>query len=137
MANISIILGSAIITFLLAYIYFNLSKQNKEDGQPNHVFLQILLFGFLVFMFVIIGKATIDEKDYCSWNIANSTVSGSTTTYGYSYDCEENTNTTALSLFRIVNWIVYLISGYLLIYFIWQLYVYAKEFINKGGKFGD
>ena len=61
MSNYILLASIGVFSFLLLFMFFKLGE-NKEK---NHYILQLIILGFLMGLFVIIGKNAIDEKDYC------------------------------------------------------------------------
>lgn len=115
----TLIIGAGIL--LMAVTFLMLKLGEKEENE--HFFLQLLLFGVIFGLVLVIGKASFDEKDYCSWNIANSTIiDASTTSYGWMYQCETNTTNTASVFYGIITWFVRIVAGYLVFYTLWKMF---------------
>jgi hypothetical protein len=118
MGNVTLLLALGIFGFMLLFMFFKL----RSDGQEKeHFFLQLLVLGFLLGVFLLIGKVGLDDKDFCSWNVANSTASGDVTSYVYHYDCEVNTNTTSDTFFVSITWLVRCVVIYVFIFFFLDL----------------
>lgn len=125
----SVMIGIGIGVFLLLYMTFKL--QTSEDGN-NHFLLQLLLMFFIIAGLVMLGKATMDSKDHCSWNVVNSTVSGDTTAYGYDYQCNENTHTTSTTFYKGMLWFARIFALYILVYLIYKSLVFIGWVVPKG-----
>lgn len=122
----SILLGAiALVAFLLVYLMVKLD----EGLYPVKILLLFFFFGSLLLM----GKVTLDNNDYCSWNVANSTVSGSTTTYEYERECATNEHTTAFTFYNGLTWFVRIISILLFVFFIYKVLEYFGFIVPKGG----
>lgn len=114
-----IVTSLAVVAAILCFFFW---KLGSEEGQ-NYA-LQIIIFGFILWTIVLLGKVAVDNEDYCSWLVNNSTVSGSTTSYEYDYTCEENPNSTASSFFVACLWIARLTTIYLVLSFGFELISY-------------
>ena len=120
MGNPTLLIGIGIVTFCLIYMFFKLGEQATHEN--NHFPLQLLMLFLILSSFTLIGKVTLDDKDFCSWNVVNATTSGATTTYDYDYQCSTNPNTTAETFYRVSIWIFRLVGLYVFIYmFKWAL----------------
>jgi hypothetical protein len=124
MGNPTILIGIGLVMFGLIYMFFRLGDK-AEDGN-NHFPLQLLMLFLILSCFTLIGKVTLDDQDFCSWNVINSTTNGATTTYGYDYQCETNPNSTADIFYKTSLWIFRLVSAYVIIY----LMYYVLRWIN-------
>lgn len=136
MGNITILIAAGIMAVALIIL---IMKQNEIEEQTiMQSLLKVLFIGLLVGVFLVIGKVAIDDANFCAWNPTNSTVSDTTTTYEYSYMCEENPNDTSNTFYKIVSWFSYIISIYLFFYLLKILYEAVKQIlktrINGGGK---
>ena len=119
MGNPTILIGIGIVTFALIYMFFRLGDKATEKN--NHFPLQLLMLFLILSCFTLIGKVVIDDKDYCSWNVVNSTTTGATTIYGYDYQCESNTSNTPDTFYKLVLWVFRLVGLYVLIYIIYYI----------------
>lgn len=128
MSSAVLIGGLGVVALILMLLFFKLS----DDPDKKHFFLQVLFLGFIVMVIVLIGKASYDEKDHCSWLVANSTTSGSTTSYSYDYTCETNTQTTASLFYRLTTWIMYITIVYIGLYYAYETFMFVA-FRKKGG----
>lgn len=131
MGNPTILIGIGLVTFALIYMFFRLGDKAEEGN--NHFPLQLLMLFLILSCFVLIGKVTLDDQNFCSWNVVNSTTNGATTTYGYDYQCESNPNTTALTFYKTSLWIYRLVMLYVVGYIIY--YILRWLGIIAGGKF--
>lgn len=123
MNNFALLVGLGIFAFLLVYMFFKLG----ERGDGKHYVLQVLMLGFILLVFVLIAKATMDEKDYCSWNVVNSTTVGTYNVYNYDYLCKTNTHNTTDSFYETVMWVVRVVGFYMFFYFIYEVIKYFYE----------
>ena len=124
MGNVTVLFGIAFVTIILVYMFFQLSKNGKDDPSRGHFALQMILLFLILSSVALIGKVTLDDKDYCSWNVINSTTTGATTTYGYEYQCETNTNSTPDIFYKTTAWFFYIVSSYVFFYFIYEVLKY-------------
>lgn len=125
----SILIGSlAVIAAVLCFLFWKLSEENGNSRFP----LQVIIFGFLLGVIVLLGKAAVDYEDNCAWLVSNSTSTGATTSYNYTYQCSENTNATAPILYRITTWIVTVTTLYLFFAFAFELFQWFA-WRKKGG----
>jgi len=102
-------------------MFFKLSDNASKDATRGHFLLQLLLLFLILSSVNLIGKVSLDDKDYCSWNVVNSTTTGSSTSYDYEYQCETNTNTTPDIFYKITTWFFRLVSSYVFFYFIYEV----------------
>jgi len=124
MIELSLIAGIGIVCFLLLYFAFNL----KEE----HFLMQLLTLFFFVFLMFLIPKAALDYNDNCGMVINQTTRSfidanNFTDINSYTYYCEPNTKTTAVTFYKIITWFVRMFALYVLIYLIW----YSFRWINR------
>jgi hypothetical protein len=94
--------------------------------------LQLICLGFLLGTFILVGKVTLDDKDFCSWNVANATVSGDLTVYDYEYECSTNTKTTNTSFYTMITWLIRCVVIYIVFFFFYD--VVKRTFGWFGGK---
>jgi len=134
MGNATILIGIAIVLFTFVYMFFKLGEQARENAKTgasgNHFLLQILILFLILSSLALVGKVSLDDKDYCSWNVVNSTTIGATTTYDYDYQCETNTNSTPLTFYKLTVWFFGIVATYISVYF---FYAVMKTF-DVGGK---
>lgn len=122
--NIVLMLGLGITGFLLIFMFFKLGDPERKH---EHIFLQLILLGFILSVFVLIGKASLDTDDYayCSWNLNNYTSSGGNVTdMNYAFECPSTTPNTATTFYKLSLWIMRITITYLVIYYIFQLMNY-------------
>ena len=129
MGNYILLASIGIFGFLLLFMFFKLGE-NKEN---NHYILQLVVLGFLLGLFVLIGKTALDEKNYCAWNVVNSTTTNGVNLYNYNYMCEENTHTTTRSFYNTIIWFVKVVMMYIFLYITIEFFNYAKALIKKRG----
>lgn len=125
---VSCLLG---VAFIVIYLAVKLMER-EEIGIGDYAAL-ILLVGFLLGILLLLGKTAVDYKDNCNWLVANSTVSGSTTSYQYNYTCNTNTQKTASTFYNLTLWIIRLVTAYLVIGFLFTFFQ-RLGWWNKGGK---
>lgn len=128
MGNPTLLIGIGLVTFALIYMFFKLGDKATEDN--HHFPLQLLMLFIILSLFALMGKVSLDDKDFCSWNVVNSTTIGYTTTYGYDYQCETNPNTTADTFYKISLWIFRLVSLYVLGYLIYYIFKWFGSLIG-------
>lgn len=119
---ITTIIGIGVFLFIISYVLFKIGSGETGDGN-KHFLLQLLLFFFLFFGIILLGKATLDSNNYCD-TVVNQTVEDSvtnTTTYTYDYVCIENTTSTSLTFYKGTLWLVRIFALYLLIYFTYEV----------------
>jgi FtsH-binding integral membrane protein len=131
MGNPTILIGIGLVTFALIYMFFKLGQNAQADN--NHFALQLLFLFLILSCFTLVGKVALDDKDFCSWNVVNSTVSGYTTTYGYEYQCETNPATTSEIFYKVSVWIFRLVGFYVFVYMFWWALKYFG--VVGGAKF--
>lgn len=118
-----------VTALILLILFYYLSSENSKSRYP----LQVIFFAFLLGVILLLGKTTIDYEDNCSWLVDNSTVVGNVTSYEHSYQCSENTNSTANTFYNITLWVIRLVSAYLLLAFAWEAITYFG-WMKRGGK---
>ncbi len=111
MEAVAFILGIGVLAFIMISIATSLAQK--------HVYLQLLLIFFSVYLMMFIPKFAFDEKDYCDIKVANITTAGNLSAYSYDRFCFENTKKTAQMSYRFVSWIIRLILSYTFIYIIY------------------
>ena len=119
---------SAIAAILLV-LFFRLG----DNDEGKHYILQVLFLGFIIGVIVLIGKTAIDYKDNCAWLVSNSSLSGATTLYEYTYECSENTNNTASILYQVCLWIFSITVIYIFLYYFYEVFNYFK-IKRRGGE---
>jgi len=123
------LVGLGIASFLLILLFFKLGEIRQSGS--NHFLLQLLVLGFILGTFILIGKATIDAEnsEFCSWNVVNSTeVDINTSTYGYDYQCHTNTSSTGVTFYKMITWFVRVVATYIVLYFIYEILNYFGAF---------
>ena len=128
MGNPTILIGIGLVMFGLIYMFFKLG--DKADENNNHFPLQLIMLFLILSSFTLIGKVALDDKDYCSWNVVNSTISGATTSYDYDYMCETNTNTTADIFYNVSTWIFRIVAGYVVIYIMYYVLKWLRSMVK-------
>ena len=114
----TIILASlAVVAGILLWLFNSL---RDGEGNTNYA-LQIIILSFILGCILLIGKTAYEYKDNCSWLVSNSTSSGSTTSYEYSYTCDTNASGTPGMFYQITLWIMRIIALYVFLAFVWEL----------------
>lgn len=125
----TILVGSlAVVSGILCFLFWKLDDNDAKSRFP----LQVIVLGFLLGTIILLGKAAVDYNDNCSWLVDNSTVSGATTSYSYSYQCDTNSNNTSRIFYGVTVWISRIIAIYLFLTFSLQIFEYFK-WRKKGG----
>lgn len=119
MNPIAAVLGIGLVCFLILYL------SNSLNNDHEHLKRYIALV--FIFTLLLIPKAMMDDRDYCEVIIANETLTGNVTSYQYSRQCFTNDNTTATSLYKIVNYMIYGVLVYAIMAFFWFA---VKDFRN-------
>ena len=135
MSEAILLSGLAIVGAMLLILFLAL-----RDTDLGGVYaLQIVLIAFLLGIIVMIGKVGVESYDHCSWLVANSSSSGNTTSYGYTWTCEANTNSTATTFYESTLWVMRLVSAYLVIAFAFETIAYfgGKKKDKLQGKNND
>ena len=120
MSEAILLSGLAIVGAMLLVLFLAL-RDTDLGGQKA---LQIILIAFLLGIIVMIGKVGVESYDHCSWLVSNSTTSGNSTSYGYTWTCEPNTNSTASTFYQSTVWVMRLVSAYLVIAFAFEAIEY-------------
>lgn len=121
-----------IVLFVMIVLFNRLG--NNESGGSSHYLLQLLVLGFILGCLILVGKTAVDNQDVCAWNIVNSSSVGGVTSYGYEYQCIENTKNTTNIFFKSIIWFVKIVSIYIVLYFIYELLSYFNVFAGRGEK---
>lgn len=123
MSGLTLVVGLGIVGLLLMLLFF---KLGEGEGERSHWILQVLMLGFIVGVMVLIGKATMDDQDNCSWLTNSTTVTGNTTSYTHVYTCNDNANNTARTFYDVTVWILRIVGIYILLYFAWSAFNYLN-----------
>lgn len=133
-----VVVGAGIVCLILVLLFFRLGYNGRSSDEgggskvPSHYPLQILILGFILTLFLIIGKASLDESDQsCAWLVNQSTTSGANVTYTYDYSCNDNGTTTGESFYSMTVWIMRLFGIYLFGYLVFAV---LSHFGYVGGK---
>lgn len=78
---------------------------------------QVLGIVFFLGLVILIGKVPLDDKDFCYLTVANSTQTGSMTSYQYDRVCFTNPNNSPLIFYKAVTWFIRIVAVMLIIYF--------------------
>jgi hypothetical protein len=123
-----LIIGMGIVGFLLAYLFY-------QGEDKTHLLLRILMLGALFGIFVLIGKAGLDADTSCELVVNSTLVEDNLTIFSYDPVCYQITSSnTASTFYKVTLWIVRLISLYLVIYFIYEVFKWFAKIIS--GKYG-
>lgn len=125
MNELVLVLGLLGVTFALIALFFKLS----QDKDNTHFLLQLIFLGFIIGLFVLISKTTMDYKDNCDWlvNSTNYNATTNTTYYNHSYSCNINNNDTSTSFYKLTIWIMRITMIYILLYFAIELFKYFAK----------
>lgn len=123
------IIGGGLVAFLFIY------TMNKLEDR--HFLLKLFLLFFSAIAVLLIGQATQADQFNCSWLPDNSTVSGSLTTYEYSYHCDETPTPANGGIYTLTSWYFRILALYSVIYFLYMAFTWIKGIVlmNKEGKF--
>lgn len=131
MAGDILVASLGVVAAILCFFFWYLGTYNTDNGTRYP--MQIIIFAFLLGVIVLIGKAGLDYKHNCNWLVDNSTTSGSTTSYSYSYQCSTNTQNTANIFYDITVWIARITAAYLFLNFAFELITYFG-LVKRGQK---
>ena len=125
-----------ISSFILLILFLKLGEeQEKAEGWTRYP-LQIILFGFLLGILLLLGKASYDYKDNCSWLVNTSITSGNQSNYTYAYTCSTNTQNTASAFYDITVWVLRIVIAYIFFAFAFSFIGHLKDLKEGKGK-GD
>lgn len=130
MAGTILIASLGVIAAILCFLFWKLSDEENGNRFP----LQVIIFGFLLGVIILLGKAAIDYEDNCSWLVNNSTTVGDVTSYEYSYQCSPNPNSTARILYEVTLWITRITTLYLFFAFAFELFQWFAWRKKGGGR---
>ena len=116
--------------FLLVYIMFKI-KTDVDANTQNHFLLQLIILFFIIGLFALLGKATLDESINCEWIVDNSTVNNNVTTYETSYTCSEAQNNTGLNFYKAIMWMVRILFLYVFLYIAYEVLKYLGWVVPK------
>jgi len=138
MSNVSVLFGASVIGFLLLLLFMKLGDSKKDENgkeKNTHVLLQVLILGFILATFVIIGKASFDDGDKsCAWLVNQSISSGNSSTYSYEYNCVSTDTTTSFTFYQLTVWIMRIIGIYMFCYLAYVVLVYFGYVGDKKGR---
>lgn len=121
----TIMVGAAIFSFFLIY------AMTKLDDK--HWPLKIFMLFFSIFSMMILSQSVSLGSQDCSWLVSNSTVSGSTTTYEYGYECEALSGNPDQTLFGIVFWFFIISIIYSFLFILYLLIKVFRNYLKTGG----
>lgn len=127
---IGILIGIGVTMFLLVYIMFKI-KTDVDANTQNHFLLQLIILFFIIGLFALLGKATLDESINCEWIVDNSTVNNNVTTYETSYTCSEAQNNTGLNFYKAIMWMVRILFLYVFLYIAYEVLKYLGWVVPK------
>lgn len=132
MSNVVVMVGAGIISLILFLLFMK-----AGDKERPHQALQVLLLGFILVCFVLIGKAALDDSDKaCAYLVNSSNTQNNITSYTYTYNCQPLTTNTGQFFFKFTVTIMGIVGIYLLCYLIYAVLVYFGWVVphNKEGK---
>lgn len=127
MSDSLLLVGIVALCVIVLFLLYTFSTQESAFLIP----MQILGLAFFLSLVILVPKVAVDNKDYCSLAVANSTVVGSTTSYEYTRVCITNTNTTSTTFYKMVLWGIRIFSVMLIIYLSYNLFKKATEWIGR------
>ena len=130
MSGTILVASLSVIAAILCFLFWKLSEETGGGRFP----LQVIIFGFLLGVIVLLGKVAVDYEDNCAWLVTNSTLSGATTSYGYEYSCSENTNSTASVFYSVTVWIARVTTLYIFFAFAFELFEWFAWRKKGGGR---
>ena len=113
MGNSLVIIGVAVICFLILYVMFNL----RTKDQAFNVMFQVIGLAFFLGLIILIPKVAVDDEQFCNVVVENATVSGGQTSYDYTRLCFDNPNDTSTTFFVAITWFVRIVSALFALYF--------------------
>lgn len=137
MGNLTVIIGIGIVTAILVYMFFKLNGERDEEGNNKHFLFQVLILVFILVSLLLIAKVTLDDTDFCDWNVANTTETTNVTTnttlitYINEYQCSDNANNTSLTFYKAMTYFIIIVSGYVLVYVFIEAKDWIVEFFGK------
>ena len=128
--GITTIIGVAVTCFILWLVGTNL----KDD---EHGILKFFIILTIFAILLLMPKILLDAQTVCESVVANSTVSGLTTSYEYTSFCFKQETSTTGTFMRIILWTYYVIIGYVMLYlFIQALKALGLMAKMRGGNNG-
>lgn len=115
----TIIAGIGIVCYILVYIATKLEEK--------HAFLKFLFISFSLFTMLLIPKVSLDNKNYCSFEISNTTVLGDYVGYNYDYFCRTNTNNTIDTFYKSYLTILIVFAIYIVVFFSKEIIEYLQN----------
>ena len=128
--GLELVVAIGIATTILVLLFAKFGSNEEE----KHPFLQLILLFFIVGGLLLLGKAGLDHKENCEWLNTNSTVTGNTTSYNYSYTCSSLNKNTANVFYESMTWFLRILAIYVFLYFMWEI---LKFFNLIGGGKGE
>lgn len=120
------IAGVSVVMAFLLYLSFKIETDKHRVLQ-----LAFLIFAFLCLL--LVPKFVNDSFTICDTVVANSTYAGNTTSYEYTNYCYDRTENTSSSFMRLVWWLFYIFSAYLIVFLvIWAIGLLQEKY--KRGK---
>lgn len=126
-----VLAGVGIGLFLLIYMFFKFNRFNDSEQGKNHFLLQLIILFFIIAGFILLGKATVDLQQPCSFQVVNSSETAGTYTYDYDYVCFEEVSNTGTIFYKIMSWFVRIFSFYIFIYIIYEVLKFWGVIIPK------
>jgi uncharacterized membrane protein YbhN (UPF0104 family) len=131
--SLTLVLAIAAVGFLVSYLFF---KTEDNEEYNHHFLLRLLLLGVLFGVFVLLGKAGIDSGTSCDLVVVNKYDDHSVNpdvnvTYTYDTICYSNTDAnTAVTFYTLTLWLVRLLTAYILIYFLYEVFKYFERIVR-------
>jgi len=115
----SLIIGIGIAAFILVFWVFQFDKK-------EHFLLQLFTSMFVILLFVLLGKAAIDQDQVCDVVVNQTVDDGSKVSYTYDRVCFENENNTGNTFYKTLVWFQRVFFTYIIFYFIYAFWLKNK-----------
>lgn len=117
-------MGLTLVVSVAVFGILLLILNNSLKDKPEQIPLKIFIYFFVVFSFIILGKAGIDDQTVCQ-PVVNYTVDNSTdnsTSFYFDRYCYERDESTGQTFFRLVMWFVIIFYLYSFIIYMGKMY---------------
>lgn len=141
MTLIGVLAGSAVLTFVSAYMLNKMSdraEKRRSEGLEKGInaglndALQIIFFFLLISGLLMMGRAGYYSMENCQYLVNETTITNVTTTYGYSYTCNSDIDSSFIWLYRLPIYLGILAATSLVLYYFKLLIKFVREI--KGGR---
>lgn len=124
--TLELIFGAGIFALLLLVL---INTVQAKEGK--HFLIRLLVFFFVVFCGVLIGKASLDSTTQCESLVNSTTIVDNTTSYTYDTVCITSDNNTGLTFFRLTLSFMLLFFLYVFIFYFYTVLNWFKGVIYK------